>query len=95
MGRNLRYRVGELDIVAYEARVLCFVEVRQRRHPRYGTAAESVTARKRARVARAAARYLQGLSRPWPPCRFDVVTVSGGAEDGALELWRAAFEVNP
>lgn len=93
LGRNLRYRVGELDIVADDRGVLCFIEVRQRRWSRYGTAVESVTARKRQRLARAASAYLQGIPTPWPPCRFDVVSISGEARDGTLELWRAAFEV--
>jgi putative endonuclease len=72
VARNVRSKLGELDIVARDGRVVCFVEVRARRD---GTAAESVDAGKRRRLARAAGRYLTAQHLSDAPCRFDVVTV--------------------
>lgn len=70
--RNWRCRGGELDIVASEGDTLVFVEVRLRRSRDFGGAAESITAKKRARMMLAAELYLAGLART-PPCRFDAI----------------------
>ncbi len=86
VARNVRSKLGELDIVARDRGVLCFVEVRLRRRP--GAAAESVDARKRGRLARAAEQYLASHRLSDAPCRFDVVGVAG---DGRLTLIRNAF----
>lgn len=89
VGRNYRTRLGEIDLIARDAAVLVFVEVRLRRSARYGGALESITARKRARIAAAARQYLMRFRRV-PPCRFDVVCL-----DGEAPLWiRGAFELS-
>jgi putative endonuclease len=71
LARNWRCRLGEIDLVAEEAGTLVFAEVRLRRDVRFGGAAESITAAKRARLVAAARLYLAG--RPAAPCRFDVL----------------------
>lgn len=43
VARNFRCRVGELDLIMRDGEQLVFVEVRSRRHNRYGTPAESIT----------------------------------------------------
>ncbi len=75
LARNWRCRLGEIDLVAEEAGTLVFAEVRLRRDARYGGAAESVTAAKRARLVAAARLYLAG--RGGAPCRFDVLLLDG------------------
>ena len=47
--RNVRYRVGELDIVAYDQSVLVFIEVKCRRSTAYGSPESSITAARFAR----------------------------------------------
>ena len=74
--RNVRSRHGEIDIVARDGDTLVFVEVRLRRPGRFGGAAGSITAAKRARMTAAAGEYLARLSRT-PLCRFDVVLLDG------------------
>lgn len=89
--RNLRFRAGELDVVAEEGGTLVFVEVKTRSGSSHGTAAEAVTPRKQAQLVRLACIYLarQGEERP---CRFDVVTVAPAPEGGwRCELIRNAF----
>jgi len=90
--RNFRGRTGEIDLVAEESGVLCFIEVKGRSDTGFGLPAESVTAHKQRRIARAAQEYL--LRRRLPSstrCRFDVVSVldSGGSPE--VTILRGAF----
>lgn len=83
LARNWRCRHGEIDLVAEERGTLVFAEVRFRRDERFGGAAESITAAKRARLVAAARLYLAG--RPQADCRFDVLLLD------ALELERVRW----
>jgi putative endonuclease len=89
VARNYRTRMGEIDLVARDGEVLVFVEVRLRSGDYYGGGAESIGARKQARIVAAARQYLSRLRRE-PPCRFDVVTL----DSGRPEWLRAAFDVS-
>jgi putative endonuclease len=83
VARNYRTRFGEIDLVAYDAAVLAFVEVKARRSDRFGPPQSAVTHDKQRRLTRAALAYLAGL-RPLkrtagaagrsnlPTCRFDL-----------------------
>jgi len=73
--RNVRFRIGEIDLVAEESGYLVFVEVKTRKGTGYGTAAEAVTPQKQRRLVRLAGLYLAHRGGAVPPCRFDVVTV--------------------
>lgn len=86
--RNFRCRAGEIDIVAREGRVLCFVEVRSRADGKHGHAAEMVGPRKRAYVSRVAGVYL-ALRRPrYSEARFDIVAITGPRLDILRDAWR-------
>ena len=87
LARNWRCRHGEIDLVAEEGVTLVFAEVRYRRDPRYGGAAESVTAAKQARLIAAARLYL--MRRPDAECRFDVLLLDA-LETGAIQWIRNA-----
>jgi putative endonuclease len=88
LARNWRCRWGELDLVMQDGDCVVMVEVRLRASDRFGGAAASVDANKRARLISAARQFL--ARRPDSPCRFDVVTMS--APDGrGLEWIRDAF----
>jgi putative endonuclease len=85
LARNWRCAVGEVDIVAQEhapdftqggmlAPWLVLVEVRTRRGVQYGTALQSITPRKAAKLREVAAHYVQ--AQQWAgPWRIDVVAV--------------------
>ena len=93
VGRNVRTRYGEMDIVAREGETLVFVEVRSRRDDRLGSPEESVDARKQAKLVALAEAYLATLPEPPVACRIDVVVVEVRA--GAvrrLELIRDAVQ---
>ena len=94
LARNVRARGGELDVVAIEHGVLALVEVRFRARDDFGTAAESITPRKRARWVRAARELLArepALARL--PARFDLVEVDGTPDDLTCRVTRAAFSL--
>jgi putative endonuclease len=77
--RNWRCKSGELDIVAEMGQTLVFVEVRTRRGTRYGTAAESITPAKQARLVELAQTFLQESNRSPQSWRIDVVAIQLGA----------------
>lgn len=80
LARNVRCRGGEIDLVALDAGVLVFVEVRSRGHAGFGSAADSITARKRGRVILAARHYLAATPQhARRACRFDCVLIDGEA----------------
>jgi len=88
LARNWRCRHGEIDLVAEEGRTLVFAEVRYRSDARFGGAAESVTAAKRARLLAAARLYL--ARRPDADCRFDVLLLDA-LEASRVQWIRNAF----
>lgn len=73
--RNYRYHRNEIDIIALDGEVLCFIEVKTRVSLGKGHPAESVTPRKRQEIIRAATGYLATRPDPWITCRFDVIAV--------------------
>ena len=85
LGRRVKTRLGEIDLVAKSpSGVICFIEVKAR--PDQGLAAEAVGLRQRGRIVRAAGAYLVG--RP-AAVRFDVVTVIPGRFPHHLkDAWR-------
>lgn len=74
--RNYHCPAGEIDLVMRERDTLVFVEVRARRSGAFGSAAESIDARKRRRLLATAEHYLQRC-RHRGPVRFDVVALTG------------------
>ena len=74
--RNWRRAEGELDLVADDAGVCVFVEVRSRTGLAFGDPLESVTPYKQARVVRAARCYLAEVAPRASGFRFDVIGVT-------------------
>lgn len=91
VGRNERYGGVELDRVAWCGSVLCVVEIRSRRHVRFGTPQESLDWNKRRRLVRGAAAYVQFRGLQNVPCRIDVVTVIGTPPDWTFDLYAGAI----
>lgn len=82
--RNYATQRGEIDIIARDEDALVFVEVRLRSNPGFGGAAQSIDARKQARLISAAQHYLlkTGLTDA-QPCRFDAICMSAIDADTA------------
>jgi len=86
-------RFGEIDLIAWDKKTLCFVEVKTRTNLSKGLPREYVTAAKQERIRKTALCYLQEKELECP-CRFDVAEVYCGS-DGAemrIEYIENAFE---
>jgi len=89
LDRNVRLKFAEIDIVAEDGDVLCFIEVRTRRDTRLGHPAETITSKKRESIRRAAEAYLVSSPSVPRPIRFDVATIIW--ESMAFEYFENAF----
>ncbi len=86
LAENYAVRGGELDLVMQYGETIVFVEVRQRKTSRYGSAAESITAAKLQRLRKTALHYLVStFGRDDLPVRFDAVLVAGVEAKFGLE----------
>ena len=92
LDRNYRYERSELDIVCFEpasdsaaAGEVVFAEVKTRSGLGFGRPEESVSARKRRHIVRAARAYLYERKLEGAPCRFDVISIVV-RDDGTPEI---------
>jgi putative endonuclease len=89
---NVRFPVGEIDIVAREGKTLCFVEVRSTTSSQWGGPLASIGDRKRHRIIQAARWYLSRHRQLPPEIRFDVVAIDWReSANPTTELVRGAF----
>jgi len=72
--RNFRCALGEIDIIARDAKTLVFVEVKTRADDE-PTPEDQVNTAKQHQLTKAARFYLSRYGTPQPPARFDVVAV--------------------
>jgi putative endonuclease len=95
LDRNHAVRQGEVDLVAREGEVLCFVEVRSRTSEAQGGPEETVSPAKARRVVAAATDWAARNGALDRDIRFDVVAVT--LLEGApprIEHFRAAFDAD-
>ena len=93
--RNVRTRYGEMDIVARDGETIVFVEVRTRRSTSFGTPEESVTPRKRRRLARLALSYIQERELGENAWRVDVIAIALGGANPDLRHHRGIDVEDP
>jgi len=93
IGRNTRDAVvnAEIDVVAYDGPILCFIEVKTRASDEFAPPQANVDLRKRRQLARAARGYRRIFGVFDAPYRYDVVTVVAkpGPEPPRIELLKA------
>jgi putative endonuclease len=92
VARNYRTNTGsgEVDIIAWNADTLVFVEVKSRRTDEFGAPEAAIDLDKRTRLVRAAANYALRANVAWDKVRFDVITVVSG-NPPEVTLIRDAF----
>ncbi len=91
VARNWSCKAGEIDVVAFDGEVLCFVEVKARSSSDFGPAIAAVGRRKQRRIARAASWLLAGSGYDGP-CRFDVLGLDREDTGWRFTLIQGAFE---
>ncbi len=91
--RNWSCRRGELDLVCSHGRDLVFVEVKTRKKGSMLRAAESLSPKQQAKLARAASIYLSMYNLWSRSCRFDLVALEVDANDVTLEHVQNAFDL--
>ena len=88
------YQRGEVDLVAWDRGVLCFIEVKTRTSAEFAPPSTAVDVAKKRHILAVARRYVRRLRCDWPPpCRFDIVSVILPLDGSKAQvtLQRAAF----
>ena len=75
LNTNFSCRLGEIDIIMLDKKMLVFVEVRFRKNDNFGGGLESITAAKQLKLRKTAELYLQN-NQQHKNARFDVVSMS-------------------
>ena len=87
LDKNFKTHVGEIDIIAIDKDVICFVEVKTRSGDRFGQPSEAVNRKKQEKYFKVAEEYLLFKGITDRDCRFDVVEV----ENEKINLIKDAF----
>jgi putative endonuclease len=91
---NFRVKEGEIDLVAWDAGILVFVEVKSRTSTDLPESAVGI--RKRTRVIRAAHAYIARFGLQRAPYRFDILAVNETPmRNPEFRLIRDAFHTSP
>lgn len=80
VARNVRYKCGEIDIVARKRGELHFIEVKTRNNPEFVNPIEVVTGQKQRKIRMAAQMYLNDARNGFkqsalPACYFGVIGI--------------------
>ncbi|MCG2712637.1 MAG: YraN family protein [Candidatus Omnitrophica bacterium] len=94
--RNYRNRLGEIDIIAYEGAVLCFIEVKTRADEQRGRPEEAVGKAKQRKISQVVLSYLKMQGIYEGNFRFDVAAVMFNEITNVkkINLIKNAFELD-
>ncbi len=86
--RNFRCKCGEIDLIMQAGDTIVFVEVRNRKSTRYGSALETITASKQRKLTKAAQFFIQRFDpRLHYSYRFDVIAIQGEPGNNPAIQW--------
>ncbi|WP_052301471.1 YraN family protein [Planctopirus limnophila] len=93
LARNLRTRLGEIDLLALEGETIVFIEVKTRKSDARGRPEEAIHPRKQKQLSRVAMALLKSKGWLHRQSRIDVITITGEPESPDCELrhYRHAF----
>lgn len=74
---NYKNKIGEIDIIAYEGDILCFVEVKFRKDDTFGLPREAVNYQKQLKIRKVATVFINQYKLFDKVPRFDVVEILG------------------
>ncbi len=83
---------SELDLVGWDGKTLCFIEVKTRTTRNIMPAEAAVDAEKQHDLSRVAREFLRKIKGD-PPFRFDIVSVYLESGEPEIELFRDAFAI--
>ncbi len=83
---------GDIDLIAWEGDILCFIEVKTRATHAVATAESAVDEDKRKTLRRIARQYVKSIDPPPEATRFDVVSVYQERQAAVVTLYRQAFD---
>jgi putative endonuclease len=90
---NFRTKLGEIDLIARDGEVVCFVEVKTRRSLAQGHPAEAVHPWKVRKLTQMALSYLKYRYRSVDvSARFDVVCIVRDGDNARIEHIENAFD---
>jgi len=92
--RNYKNKFGEIDIIAQQKDVICFLEVKARHSLNLGFPQEAVEVRKQRQIARVAVAYLKLNKLLGRPARFDVLALLYLNTQPQISLITNAFELS-
>lgn len=92
--RNYKTKLGEVDVIAFDKKTLCFIEVKARSSCRFGFPQEAVSGFKQKQIAKAALLFLKENKLLNALVRFDVLSVIYGQDSIKLNLIKNAFELD-
>ena len=93
---KFKIKIGEIDIIAIDKNILCFIEVKSRFNNKFGRPMESVNIAKQHKIYKTAHYYLLKHPNFDMNCRFDVIEVDFDLEKSThkINLIKNAFSVN-
>ncbi|MEN8819785.1 MAG: YraN family protein [Abyssibacter sp.] len=93
VARNVRCRLGEIDLIMEDGDTIAVIEVRQRASAAFGGAAASVTRHKQRRIVAATRWWLsRNPDQSHRPFRFDVVALDGAPHQPQIQWIKGAFD---
>ena len=92
--RNYKTKFSEIDIVAIDKGVICFVEVKARHSNLFGEPADAVTPAKQRQISKTAICYLKENNLLERSARFDAVSLLYSQDLPEIDLIKDAFELN-
>lgn len=92
--RNYKTKLGEIDIIAKDKDVFCFIEVKARRSDKFGLPQEAVSGFKIRQISKSALAFLKDKGLLDKPARFDVVAIDYCDKQPRIELFKHAFELD-
>lgn len=73
LARNYRCKKGEIDIIARDGKIICFVEVKTRSISTKSRPGKGLTNKQKKRIYNASKRYLKELDQTEAICRYDLI----------------------
>lgn len=93
LDRNYRFEKAEVDIVAYHALEIVFVEVKTRKNADFGQPEEFVNETKIANICKASEAWLYERNMVGSAARFDVISiVSQSSTEHRIRHFENAFD---